>query len=298
MLSLCALFGGVLPHPARAQRDSATAAVIRLQVDNDLIGLRGGGAPPDYDYTHGTRISFALPNGSIAFALGQEIYTPRHNTDVPAAGDRPHGAWLYGALLGMRRCGPGLDSIEVRSGATGRLALGEQLQNGVHRVLHNELERGWSQQIPARLALDVRADHSMILLGGTHDATRPSRLLIGDLGAVAGTVRRALHLASVAYWAWGAAQPARGDAPLVGHPGRWYLDAGYREEYVMGDIFIDGVRGTPGASRIPWVGEGFVGAGVNLAHWSIAYRHVVRSREYRAASGGHAYGSIAISRRG
>lgn len=297
MFPLSAVAAILLPRAAHAQRDSSTASVIRLQIDNDLIGLRGAGPPPDHDYTHGTRISLTLPNGKAAVALGQEIYTPRHNADAPIAGERPYAAWLYGALVVMRRRGFILDSLELRGGVTGRLALGEQVQNGVHRLLHNELERGWAHQIPARLALDLRADRSTILLGTRADSMRPSRFLRADLGGMAGTLRREIHLSSAAYWGLGAAARAGADAPLVGRPGRWYLETGYRQEYVMSDLFVDGVQGGPGASRVPWVGEGFVGAGANLGHWSIGYRHVARSREYRSATGGHAYGSITISRR-
>jgi lipid A 3-O-deacylase len=297
MFKLCALLATLLARAAHAQRDTTTASVLRLQIDNDLIGLRGAGPPPDYDYTHGTRISFTLPNGTSAIALGQEIYTPRHNADAPMAGDRPYAAWLYGALVAMRRRGSTLDSVELRGGVTGPLALGEQLQNGVHRLLHNELERGWAHQIPARLAVDLRADRSMILLGRSVDSMRPSRFLGADLGGVAGSVRQEIHLTGAAYWGLGDAARAGADAPLVRRPGGWYLETGYRQEYVLRDLFVDGVRGGPAASRVPWVGEGFLEAGANLSHWSISYRHVARSREYRAANGGHAYGSIAISRR-
>lgn len=297
MFPVWALLVTLLSRAAHAQRDTTTASVIRLQIDNDLIGLRGAGPPPDYDYTHGTRVSFTLPNGKSAIALGQEIYTPRHNADAPIAGDRPYAAWLYGALVAMRRRGSTRDSLELRGGVTGPPALGEQLQNGVHRLLHNELERGWAHQIPARLVLDLRADRSMILLGRRVDSIRPSRFLGADLGGMAGTVRQEIHLAGATYWGLGVAARAGADAPLVRRPGRWYLETGYRQEYVLRDLFVDGVRGGPAASRVPWVGEGFLEAGANLSHWSISYRHVARSREYRAATGGHAYGSIAISRR-
>lgn len=273
------------------------ASVIRLQIDNDLIGLRGAGPPPDYDYTHGTRISLTPPNGKPAVALGQEIYTPRHNAAAPIAGDRPYAAWLYGALVVMRRRQSTLDSLELRGGVTGRLALGEQVQNGVHRLLHNELERGWAHQIPARLAVDLRADHSMILVGTRVDSVRPSRFLRADLGGMAGTVRQEIHLSGSAYWGWGVSAHPGADAPLVRRPGRWYLETGYRQEYVLSDLFVDGVHGGPGASRVPRVSEGFLEAGANLRRWSIGYRYVARSREYCAATGGHAYGSIAISRR-
>ena len=100
------------------------APSARLQVDNDFLALRGSGPPPDYDYTHGTRLGVAWPSMKGAFgwhpggirgcatrpgldsscfltgiALTQEIYTPRHNTVEPVPGDRPYAAWSYALLL-------------------------------------------------------------------------------------------------------------------------------------------------------------------------------------------------------
>jgi hypothetical protein len=47
----------MLPAVAAAQ-EAGAARSIRVVVDNDLIAVRGAGAPPDYDYTHGTRITW------------------------------------------------------------------------------------------------------------------------------------------------------------------------------------------------------------------------------------------------
>lgn len=64
------------------------APVLRLGIDNDLFAIRGAGPPADYDYTHGTHLSFSWRGGTVA--LAQEIYTPRHNEAQPVAGDRPY----------------------------------------------------------------------------------------------------------------------------------------------------------------------------------------------------------------
>lgn len=44
---------------ALSAQQSVAARSERVTVENDLIGIRGAGAPPDYDYTHGTRIGVA-----------------------------------------------------------------------------------------------------------------------------------------------------------------------------------------------------------------------------------------------
>lgn len=275
----------------RGQDTTRARTAVVLRVDNDLIALRGGGPPPDYDYTHGTRLSLSVPNGSVTVA--QEIYTPRHNTAQPVPGDRPYGAWLYGGLSLWNPHRVRLDSVALRLGVTGESALGEQLQNGVHRLLHNRLESGWSHQLPTRLAAALSYDARQPLAASSLGA---SRLLTVDAGATLGTLQRALHTGAEAYWSTGRVGAPSAAAPLVRRPGRWHLAAGYHEAFVVHDTFIEGEKGVPGGTRVPWVGEAFLSGGVRLRNWSVDYRYVWRGREYRAESGGHAYGSLTVAR--
>ena len=275
----------------RGQDTTRVRPAVVLRVDNDLIALRGGGPPPDYDYTHGTKLSLSVPNGAVAVA--QEIFTPRHNTAQSVPGDRPYGAWLYGDLSLWNRPGARLDSVALRLGVTGEPALGEQLQNGVHRLLHNRLESGWSHQLPTRLAAALSYDARQSLAARSLGA---SRLLTADAGATLGTLRRELHAGAEAYWSTGPVGAPRAAAPLMRRPGRWHLAAGYHEAFVVHDTFIEGEKGTPGATHVPWVGEAFVSGGARLHNWSVGYRYVWRGREYRAELGGHAYGSLTVAR--
>src|ERR1700720_3759437 len=121
----------IFPQSGRlSAQDPQPSASVRFEIDNDLFALRGSGPPPDYDYTHGTRISIlrtrgptwiartlgaaprcvdvaAMKQGCLlsGVAFGQEIYTPRHNVSDPVPGDRPHAAWLYGAVKLERLAG-------------------------------------------------------------------------------------------------------------------------------------------------------------------------------------------------
>ena len=70
------------------------APALQRWIDNDLIALRGAGAPSDYDYTHGTYLEYSWNRSSVA--LAQTIYTPRHNDVSPVSGDRPYAAFLFG----------------------------------------------------------------------------------------------------------------------------------------------------------------------------------------------------------
>ena len=301
---------------ALGQAAAPAATSIRLEVDNDVFVLHGSGPPPDYDYTHGTRIAITWPGAPTRLArasgadprcttlrarpcllagvaLGQEIYTPRHNARTPIAGDRPHAAWLYGAAKLQRLSGTTLQALEIRAGVTGPAALGGEAQNEMHRLLHDPPAVGWQAQIPTRLAMNVDYDATRVVEG--RGAASPSRFLAGSLGATAGTLRRTLRAAATAYCGFGDADAWSTASPLVGRPGRFHLAAGYEQSLVVHDTFIEGTGATRGASMIPWVGEAYGAAGVRIGGMDAEYRYVSRSREYRAAPTGHPYAALVFS---
>ena len=302
---------------AFAQGAAPPAASIRIEVDNDVFVLRGSGPPPDYDYTHGTRIAITWPGapGRLAraagadqrcasvvterpcllssLALGQEIYTPRHNAPTPIAGDRPHAAWLYGAAALERLTAATLQTLRLRAGVTGPPALGGAAQNEMHRLLHNRPAVGWQAQIPTRLAINAQYDATRLV--ARRVSPGPSRFLSGSVGATGGTLRLAMRAAAAAYYGFGDAGTWGTASPLVARPGRFHVAAGYEQSLVVHDSFIEGVGATKGASLIPWVGEAYGAVGVRIGRMEAEYRYVSRSREYRAAPDGHPYAAIVVS---
>jgi hypothetical protein len=62
-LLFCVVFGSGI---VAAQAPIATRSVI-ITIDNDLIAVRGRGAPPDYDYTHGAIYTHSY--GSISLIM-------------------------------------------------------------------------------------------------------------------------------------------------------------------------------------------------------------------------------------
>lgn len=303
---------------ARAQEAaSPPAPSMRLEVDNDVLVLRGSGPPPDYDYTHGTRIGVTWPgaparlartSGADArcagvvtgqpcllagIAIGQEIYTPRHNERTPVPGDRPHAAWLYGAAALERLSATTLQTLELRAGVTGPAALGGVAQNEMHRLLHNPPAVGWDAQIPTRLA--INADYDAMRIVERAGSAAPSRFLAASAGATTGTVRLTLRAAAAAYYGFGGPGAWSAGSPLVARPGRFHLSAGYEQSLVVHDTFIEGEGATKGTSLIPWVGEAYAAVGSRFERMEVEYRYVSRSREYRAAPGGHPYAAIVVS---
>jgi hypothetical protein len=301
----------------RAQEAAPPRASIQLEVDNDVFVVHGSGPPPDYDYTHGTRIGITWPGAparlarasgadsrcaSVAtgrpclltgLALGQEIYTPRHNAPAPIPGDRPHAAWLYGVAELERLSATTLQALEIRAGVTGPAALGGVAQNEMHRLLHNPPAVGWQAQIPTRVA--INADYDATRIVEHRASSAPSRFLAASAGATAGTLRLTLRAAASAYYGFGGAGAWSTASPLVARPGRFHVAAGYERALVVHDTFIEGEGATKGASLIPWVGEAYGAVGSRVGRMEVEYRYVSRSREYRAAPGSHPYAAIVFS---
>ena len=144
LLLACSTAAAQTPHVDRA---------LQLAIDNDLIAIRGAGRPPDYDYTHGTRVAVAWPSAprwvarlvgnrpdcshavtrasacmTSALELGQEIYTPRRDAAEPIRGERPYAGWLYSSAL-ARVVAPGYTRfLRLTVGVTGPPALAAEVQ--------------------------------------------------------------------------------------------------------------------------------------------------------------------------
>lgn len=302
---------------ASAQDSQASRSII-LRIDNDLFALRGAGVPPDYDYTHGANVVVAWAGASTwarrlvaqrpgcgdvgmrregcvtgELAIGQAIYTPRRDAREPVAGERPYAGWLYAAatmrLVSHRR----VRSLGAEVGVTGPPSLAQEVQNGVHRLLRNEAQLGWTHQLPTGPGVALRYGESR----------RASQLVSGPVSgglalrwaAVVGTVVSAVSAGADLTLGLRGDVPWSPAEPDEQRPDRLYARAGYRQDVVLRNVFVDGGRHAPRAVRKPIVGQADVGMGYRHRRFALEYRHVVRSREYDAQPSPHAYGSIALT---
>ena len=310
----------VVPAILHGQAPSADRSVV-VSVDNDLIGLRGAGAPPDYDYTHGMTVAGAWAGAPefvrrafggrrdcrsaearragcvvTALAVGQRIYTPRRDGPEPIAGERPYAGWLYGAATVRIVSQSSTRSLSTEVGVTGPPSLAEPVQNGVHRLLHNEAQRGWAHQLAAAPGFALRYDEvrrSDRDVGGTGIGALALRW-----GAVAGTNVTALAAGAEGTIGLRAALPWSPAQPDVARPARVHVLAGYRQEAILRNVFVEG-RGTSGrADARSFVGQAELGIGYRWRTGALEYRHVVRGREYSAQPSQHSYGSIALALHG
>jgi hypothetical protein len=299
--------------------DGGVRRAVRVAVDNDLFAVRGGGLPPDYDYTHGTRATVAWgaapgwlrtggagpPPGcrtaaardagcrAASLTVGQEIYTPRRDAPAPVPGERPYAGWLHatGAAVDVRA--GRARSLAVTVGVTGPPSLARPVQDGVHRLMHNQPQLGWAHQLRAGTGVEVayaevrRRDRRV---GGSGVAA-----VRGVWGATLGTLRAGLGVGAEGTLGLRGTRPWNPAEPEVERPPRAYLLAGVRQDWVARDAFVEGRGAQAGAVRRPLVRQAELGGGYRWRGLAVEYRHVVRGREYRAQPAAHAVGSVRVT---
>jgi lipid A 3-O-deacylase len=289
----------ILARPAGAQ--------ARLVFDNDLFAPRPlDRKAPDWEYTAGTRFSWTSPRtewwaahlgvGAPAdsarerpvlrtvWEMGQEIYTPRRDAELPLPGERPYAGWLYGSVRAEAVSGARTRALTLQLGVTGPPSLAAPVQTELHRLAGFTIPLGWEHQLAFEPGIVARYGESWRL--ATPAAEAPVELApewevaLGNVhtGARAGLRARA-----------GTAGLRRGRDGV-------YLSAAVHEEWVARNLFLDGntFREGPRVQKRPFVPQAELGAGAHLGQIGIAYRVTFRGREYVTAQKPHAWGSIAL----
>jgi lipid A 3-O-deacylase len=148
----------------------------QFQIENDRFSRV---KPDDRWYTNGFRFSWTYktppafphtrllkeganlllggePDWTPTYTFGQTMYTPQNIASAdPPRGDRPWGAFLYGAFSAHRYDSNWFRVVDLKLGATGRAALGGPVQKAVHRVVDATEPLGWHQQLRPRAGVQL-----------------------------------------------------------------------------------------------------------------------------------------------
>ena len=90
------------------------------------------------------------------FALGQQLYTPDDiSRRDPIEDDEPYAAYLSGSFLSYLRNENTLHLFQVELGVVGPLALGENIQNAIHRFIGYRIAEGWDNQLKTEPILNL-----------------------------------------------------------------------------------------------------------------------------------------------
>jgi hypothetical protein len=315
------ILGALLAAPAIAAAQPAQLPEARRStvfvLDNDFLALRGAGKADDFDYTHGAKISvswlgapdlvrralFAKRTCDVAGArqstclatgleLGQRIYTPRRAGAQPVEGERPYGGWLYVAGSAKALSPHSALSMDIEIGMTGKGSLAEPVQAGMHKILGNTKQPGWAHQLETNPGMLWRIAGARRYHRAVRDDLVPAVTVNG--GMVNGDLLRLLFLGADATLDIGESVPWTLSEPEIERPGRVYLRAGYRQEYVGANAFVEGREGGS-ADRRKFVGQFQGGVGYRRPAFRMEYRHTIRGREYDAQPKSHMWGSLSFA---
>jgi lipid A 3-O-deacylase len=269
---------------ARADPPGDHATIITLQLENDSL------SGTDRFYTSGVRLGVTLPTDEVpgfgrdfghwlwgegqqrlSSDLTQNMFTPRVTQAVqPDPRDRPYAAILLGTFGLVQDTDNTRNMLSLGIGAIGPPALGDEAQNGVHRIIHALTAKGWDDQLPGQPVVQLTADRIWRM-----PITQPGSPLEVDalpaLTAGLGTWRVYAQAGAQVRFGQGLDSDfgaprirpglSGGDAFNATRPFAWYVFAGIDGQAVAWDETLNGdpFTSTRHVSRAPLVGEFQVG---------------------------------------
>ncbi|MEZ5659975.1 MAG: lipid A deacylase LpxR family protein [Burkholderiaceae bacterium] len=294
--------GSAQTRPASDRADDRP--VLRSVIDNDeFVGLNKN----DRWYSSGVVIMHdqadqGMPDGLAArlpcapdaapelqarrgWAFGQVIgMQNRRDLATVAGNDRPIGALLWLSHL-RARFSPRADAGWALSlGTTGPAALGEPVQNGLHRMLGVQEVTTWDHQLRPRTGVELRVhcqhrrpltDGQGLVLGGGWELVLGNRFsqLEAQVSLALGPAAAQMRPVREARLAWPTPPLTRG----------WAVIAGMRLRLVARDGLLDGAtyRYDNAIEARPLVGEVFIGAQWRASRlWQIGYGAVHRTMDF------------------
>ncbi|MEO5588879.1 MAG: lipid A deacylase LpxR family protein [Gemmatimonadaceae bacterium] len=302
------VLGAVLGTPRLASAQTLERA-LRVTNDNDYFNfwLRST-RRPDHDYTQGLRVSwdvgrrwelarrFACAEGELcasSLELGQEMYTPNHDSVDPLPGERPYAGWLY--ARGDVRGGNArqLKTIGLTAGITGPASLAQQVQQRYHSLDKKKRQPlGWDHQMQTELAFAARAGQRWHLAPQGAAATLVD--LVPSVDASLGTLRTAMLAGARARV--GVNLPHPWLSAGSGSPLSLYGFIGAGSDFVARDLFLDGstFRQSERVDHAWVVPQWERGAGVAKGKLAVEYRAVSVGREYTNGPRKHSWGSVKV----
>jgi lipid A 3-O-deacylase len=305
--------------------------IFTLAVENDLFGP----ANDDNNYTSGVRLSWFKPGvqmpvifeqldnyiptfdvnetTSIYYSLGQNLYTPNDITTTNLSSDeRPYAGFLYGSAGLVTAYENHVDEIEATLGVVGPMALGEQTQKLVHKLIDTTKPEGWDyHQLENEPALMISAlrrwpefyrtelPASMILSAAPYGGTT-----LGNVYTYASTGIDFRLRPKSSEWndtpmRVRPAMPGSGYFRNQDKPFDWYLFAGLDGRAIARNIFLDGntFRDSPRVDKKYFVADANAGIAFTIGDWRLSYTLVYRTEEFQTQDKSTSFGAFSLGYR-
>ncbi len=250
---------------------------------------------------------------NIGISFGQSIFTPQEtDTDIPDPDDRPYAGWLYGSFALHSKTSRTLDTVELTMGVVGPSALGEEVQNSVHRKIGAKEAYGWDYQLKdepgviltwMRYYRAFQATQRPNLKGFGEDLILHGGGCLGNVytyAAVGGEWRLGYNLPhdfGTSLIAPGGDVKAPSDPTDQADWGALVF-IGCEGRAVARNIFLDGNtwQDSPHVTKKPLVADANVGFSVYYGPIKVTYTTVYRTREFEEQKdGGQMFGSLSMT---
>lgn len=338
LLASLALLAAMSAAPAVAADcagSSAGPTTFTMRMDNDVYG----GAHQDQGYSGGGLVQFASPTlaagdeagdcipfgmrwidrGSdwlgrgdarnVTLSGSQAIYTPADRyLETLDPEDRPFAGVLYATFGRNVRRGDQLDTTQLRLGIVGPSALGEQVQDALHRLYGRPRFRGWDNQLRDEPVVAVVHERAWrwggAQVGGYGwDFGAHAGASVGNLATHAnggGRVRFGHDLPDD----FGSSPLRPGGenaAPVLRPRGRawtWHIYADFDARLVGHDVSLDGStwKDSHSVERRIFVADLTLGFVATQGDWRFAATHTRRTLEFEGQREAPVFGSFAFSK--
>ncbi|WP_328797751.1 lipid A deacylase LpxR family protein [Marinomonas vulgaris] len=194
-------------------------------------------------------LSWSMPDESPlksvnVYSVGQTLMTPYDIEDAtPAEGTFPYSALLSFTNTYIAEAPGYADRVSTTLGVVGPIAMGEQTQKAVHRVISAKMPQGWDTQLENELVFELsrgRTWRSWVASNQHADLLTGADISIGTLRSSVSTgfmVRYGRHLESS--FATVLLSESRTSNPIAVDQG-WFIYAGVELTMIGNQIFTDG----------------------------------------------------------
>lgn len=249
-------------------------------------------------------------NSNFGISLAHQIYTPndiRNPNLIPD--DRPYAAWLYVGFSAHFKSEVSSHSAELNVGMIGPEAAGASVQNGYHRVIGKYNAEGWSHQLETEPTLQLSYQQRLRFFQLGNEEGVKYFDVIPFFGGALGNVAVDVHAGGMIRFGhnlpqdFGATRPSSADGDNFVTPittsymkPSLYVFAAGRSTLIGRNIFLDGntFRSSHHVQKIPLIFETELGAAGIYNQWSVIWRFVTRSPEFRERSVVNSFASISL----
>jgi hypothetical protein len=240
---------------------------------------------------------------NYGISVGHQLYTPNDTVSkILLNSDRPYASWLYLGFAMSLQSEFSEQFVEFDIGMIGPSALGKNIQNGFHNLIHEPEADGWNNGLHDEPTLQIFYQRRNIFQKEQYWD------IIPFYGASFGNVKIGTHAGGVFRVGthlpdnFGSSRPSSNDGDSFISPTKasqnkiksYYLFSGLRGNLLARNIFLDGNSLEPShhVKKYPFTFESEFGFGYENETLGFVWRFVTQSPEFEERSVFYSFASL------